>query len=294
MPIHNIAAPPAFTPSSSSSPTDAPRFFGGLAEQKRLPVHEFPGRLAILTPSEQRSGNGEERSRPLMGMRKPSFDSFARRESVMSMVSPTYSHSTTIQDSPAILPQMSYGNGSPQSSPTSAIDPRALPPMLIPDNRPVFNSPFDENRVLGSGLPRQHPRDASGSQPYPRRVSLQPGHERAVPYYDGYGNAVGFLSHDPPSGHSQYPERRHSLYPGRAQPYPDRSPFSNQPHMQMGMEYYATAPAGKRRRGNLPKETTDFLRSWLEANAMHPYPSDEDKAYFVKRTGLNMSQVSIF
>ncbi|KAL1719680.1 hypothetical protein EV715DRAFT_290109 [Schizophyllum commune] len=47
-----------------------------------------------------------------------------------------------------------------------------------------------------------------------------------------------------------------------------------------------------RKRGKLPKETTDFLKAWLHRHADHPYPSEEEKKQLCHATGLSMSQVS--
>ncbi|KIY47183.1 hypothetical protein FISHEDRAFT_59824 [Fistulina hepatica ATCC 64428] len=47
-----------------------------------------------------------------------------------------------------------------------------------------------------------------------------------------------------------------------------------------------------RRRGKLPKATTDYLKAWLARNVDHPYPSDEEKRGMCQVTGLNMNQVS--
>jgi hypothetical protein len=53
-------------------------------------------------------------------------------------------------------------------------------------------------------------------------------------------------------------------------------------------------PKTKRRRGNLPKPVTDILRAWFHEHLDHPYPSEEDKQMFMTRTGLSISQVSMF
>ncbi|KAI5119365.1 hypothetical protein M0805_008520 [Coniferiporia weirii] len=52
----------------------------------------------------------------------------------------------------------------------------------------------------------------------------------------------------------------------------------------------AARPA--RRRGKLPKPTTDFLKDWLHRHSDHPYPSEEEKKQLCHATGLSMSQVS--
>lgn len=46
----------------------------------------------------------------------------------------------------------------------------------------------------------------------------------------------------------------------------------------------------RKRRGNLPKETTDTLRAWFRDNLQHPYPSEEEKQRLMKATGLQMSE----
>lgn len=48
----------------------------------------------------------------------------------------------------------------------------------------------------------------------------------------------------------------------------------------------------QRKRGKLPKETTDFLKAWLHRHSDHPYPSEEEKKQLCNATGLSMSQVS--
>jgi len=47
-----------------------------------------------------------------------------------------------------------------------------------------------------------------------------------------------------------------------------------------------------RQRGKLPKETTDYLKAWLNRHSDHPYPSEEEKKQLCNATGLSMAQVS--
>ncbi|TFL03219.1 hypothetical protein BDV98DRAFT_419836 [Pterulicium gracile] len=54
----------------------------------------------------------------------------------------------------------------------------------------------------------------------------------------------------------------------------------------------APPPPPPRKRGKLPKETTDFLKSWLHRHSDHPYPSEDEKKQLCHATGLSMSQVS--
>ncbi|KAK4511927.1 uncharacterized protein ATC70_003926 [Mucor velutinosus] len=52
------------------------------------------------------------------------------------------------------------------------------------------------------------------------------------------------------------------------------------------------ASAVKRRRGNLPKEVTEFLRKWLIQHKKHPYPAEKEKADLARHTGLTVNQIS--
>lgn len=45
----------------------------------------------------------------------------------------------------------------------------------------------------------------------------------------------------------------------------------------------------RKRRGNLPKETTDKLRAWFVAHLQHPYPTEDEKQNLMRQTGLQMS-----
>ncbi|KAI8384707.1 uncharacterized protein BYT42DRAFT_271594 [Radiomyces spectabilis] len=48
----------------------------------------------------------------------------------------------------------------------------------------------------------------------------------------------------------------------------------------------------KRRRGNLPKQVTEFLKRWLLSHKKHPYPSEKEKIELAHRTGLTVNQIS--
>ncbi|KDN52426.1 hypothetical protein K437DRAFT_5402 [Tilletiaria anomala UBC 951] len=54
-------------------------------------------------------------------------------------------------------------------------------------------------------------------------------------------------------------------------------------------QYPSLAP---RRRGKLPKEVTDTLRTWLLDHVARPYPTEEEKRRLCEATGLTMSQIS--
>lgn len=48
----------------------------------------------------------------------------------------------------------------------------------------------------------------------------------------------------------------------------------------------------KKRRGNLPKWQTDFMRAWYNDHLKNPYPTDEEKHMIMRETGLTLEQVS--
>ncbi|CZS93166.1 uncharacterized protein RAG0_03565 [Rhynchosporium agropyri] len=100
-----------------------------------------------------------------------------------------------------------------------------------------------------------------------------------------------------------YPPRGHS-YPGPVSSYPngnDRSPFSSAQHAMYPNNMSPYGSEGhdregdtrqRKRRGNLPKETTDKLRTWFMAHLTHPYPTEDEKQELMRQTGLQMNQIS--
>jgi hypothetical protein len=79
----------------------------------------------------------------------------------------------------------------------------------------------------------------------------------------------------------------------------DRTPFSASSHhpgypgsgYPYGMDINDASDGKQRkRRGNLPKETTDKLRAWFIAHLQHPYPTEDEKQELMRQTGLQMSK----
>jgi hypothetical protein len=77
----------------------------------------------------------------------------------------------------------------------------------------------------------------------------------------------------------------------------DRTPFAH-PYRQGypdGQMYEMMGEGSKqrKRRGNLPKETTDRLRAWFRAHLQHPYPTEDEKQDLMRQTGLQMSKFDV-
>ncbi|KAI1820310.1 hypothetical protein F4861DRAFT_73084 [Xylaria intraflava] len=76
-------------------------------------------------------------------------------------------------------------------------------------------------------------------------------------------------------------------------------PGSFVPYYQRGFmrpSGYGMPPNGdsrhRRRRGNLPKETTEKLRAWFVDHLQHPYPTEDEKQELMRETNLQMNQIS--
>ncbi|KAK9442715.1 Homeobox protein PKNOX2 [Metarhizium brunneum] len=100
----------------------------------------------------------------------------------------------------------------------------------------------------------------------------------------------------------QHPSRFQSLSTSSVRSY-SRGPFS--PGAAYGHHYSSMSrytdlgnlgigsdAKQRKRRGNLPKETTDKLRSWFVAHLQHPYPTEDEKQELMRQTGLQMNQIS--
>jgi hypothetical protein len=82
----------------------------------------------------------------------------------------------------------------------------------------------------------------------------------------------------------------------------DRTPFTSNNHhsgfpgssFPYGLEASDEGNDSKqrKRRGNLPKETTDKLRAWFVVHLQHPYPTEDEKQDLMRQTGLQMSMSS--
>ncbi|KAI1743997.1 homeobox KN domain-containing protein [Xylaria scruposa] len=127
-----------------------------------------------------------------------------------------------------------------------------------------------------------------------------------APINNDYSTEVGGHGYRPssyqPYGY-HHPSRAQSLSMGSAQlERLERTPFSpggyyhhQETYMRVGGDFgMGTNGEGKqrKRRGNLPKETTEILRNWFLAHLAHPYPTEDEKQALMRETNLQMNQIS--
>ncbi|CAG8634700.1 9579_t:CDS:2, partial [Ambispora leptoticha] len=82
-------------------------------------------------------------------------------------------------------------------------------------------------------------------------------------------------------------EKQQNSYNPQSLPSPPRSDS-----MDQSPESPPASKPLKRKRGNLPKQTTALLKSWLADHKKHPYPTEDQKLYLVRETGLTLQQIS--
>ncbi|KAK3333512.1 homeobox domain-containing protein [Cercophora scortea] len=197
---------------------------------------------------------------------------------------------------PRTSPYTQAGSLPPMREPAPMEISERLEPRLPPPRLPSFS--FDRGSAT---MPRI--RGHSTDENYP-------GNLRHVMAHSG-GSAMETRGpHLPPSPYYAYhhPSRVQSLSLGSIHPF-DRAPFSpggyGSPYqdymrvgelggmgMSMGMRMGGSESKQRKRRGNLPKETTDKLRAWFMGHLHHPYPTEDEKQDLMRQTGLAMNQIS--
>lgn len=101
-----------------------------------------------------------------------------------------------------------------------------------------------------------------------------------------------YYSHGHPAAYPQQPPRNGGYAPRQPMIVDSRSPFSTGvPPPDLSVDHFDQARPEKRRRGNLPKQVTDLLRSWLNEHVQHPYPTEDEKQMLMAQTGLTIHQV---
>ena len=269
--------------STSSGVSDAPSSLTSVSSPAML-VDAHPERLRLPPPFRsalpERQGPSNSRS-PEPGWLFPSFASFNGR-------APGYGPSPIVPgmnpgESLNPFPPSDFGRLRPTTAPSSGPNlQRKLPPLFFPSNSSAPANGGRDHRRDDAFLPpppchswdprrsweQGHAGPGPQSGSHPDHDHADP-YERSVPGWD--------YRHD-----SAYAESR---YGGDEQPA--ASPVD-------GPGAAVASPGGKKRRGNLPKATTMQLKGWFAEHVAHPYPTEEEKQWFMARTGLTMSQVSRF
>lgn len=154
------------------------------------------------------------------------------------------------------------------------------PPLLdsLPVSRPDY--PSNQTRLppltLDPNVGQHQGWSGYSSDPSGRRATE--GHQGVSPY------------DSPISPYSAYHPRMHS-YPGSTTHAPNQHPHHD------GYVGGYDVPVGaatkqRKRRGNLPKKTTDLLRAWFKMHLQHPYPTEDEKQELMRQTDLQMSMFS--
>lgn len=94
-----------------------------------------------------------------------------------------------------------------------------------------------------------------------------------------------------------YDERRESVYYSNQQyaaPPPtgyEQGYYDVRFQQHVGVDHNAF---NRKRRGNLPKEATNLLKEWFNANRQSPYPSEDQKLELCRVTSLSLNQVRYY
>ena len=225
--------------------------------------------------------------------------------------------SERISGRPKVSTDFSASNSYDSSYPNSGLSNGTTPSTTFSSSH--FNSPMNSDIRTPGMSPYSESESWNGSPPSIVRPNSTPGQlsSPAVKYDDGlrhtsfsapmsqahmYGSARISGDHDRksltgiksewsfpnneflPPGNPQYSPPMGPATPNIAVSSPSRSPQSMAPSTLVDRP--------QRKRGKLPKETTDYLKAWLHRHSDHPYPSEEEKKQLCHATGLSMSQVS--
>ncbi|CAM1502898.1 Fc.00g076740.m01.CDS01 [Cosmosporella sp. VM-42] len=158
----------------------------------------------------------------------------------------------------------------------------------LPPPRALEQEPAPMHR---GPVPAPAPADNYQSLRPPMPQAVAPAVETSTPNYREPNYAYPY----------HHPSRYQSLSTSSVHPF-DRTPFTATGYSggyQDFVRFGDLGPPGlsgdnkqRKRRGNLPKETTDKLRAWFVAHLQHPYPTEDEKQELMRQTGLQMNQIS--
>ena len=176
-------------------------------------------------------------------------------------------------------------------------------PSLAPAPVSPYGTPSTETRWEYSNRDSHSLSTASTpyySSPSGRSSSYAPPNE----YRNGGSNYGGQYRDTQSAGPPTY-QSLPRTYPPMPYSYPSAPPLTNgnYPAHHPYQNGYRHGPmqfesddssnqAPRRRRGNLPRDTTDMLKQWFADHLAHPYPTEDEKQMLCRQTGLQMTQVS--
>ena len=188
-----------------------------------------------------------------------------------SPMSPEYLHR-----SHGVSPQTYNDNDNWNTSPSGIIRPNSTPGQLSSPNvkyeegirHSSFSAPLPQHQMFGGAARISGQHDRRSMSTVKSEEWTFPQQDFVLPSSNGSYSNGGSMSAAPPFI---------STGAQRSPPTPATSSLVERP---------------PRKRGKLPKETTDYLKAWLHRHSDHPYPSEEEKKQLCHATGLSMSQVS--
>lgn len=189
----------------------------------------------------------------------------------------SYSTSHSSLPSPYGSSPPSYPPTMVRPSPTSA----PFPPAAERDDRLALPPTSDPSRAHSLG-------PLAGEQrPFYEAYPQPPGPDRRY--------STGFMPGPPPASSAPRagpPPPQMGAHYGAAPP-PPQANGDLPAHYVWEMPVAAINPNGRKRRGNLPKESTSILNDWFCQHISFPYPKEDEKHQLQAMTGLSISQVSL-
>ncbi|PHH75723.1 hypothetical protein CDD83_4369 [Cordyceps sp. RAO-2017] len=231
-----------------------------------------------------------------------------------SLASPEYVHSPNTSKRRRISMEDEQLPMRSQYVPRLYRSPERPPPRQLspPHREPPTAESWASPSRFGSSSVTPGPIEMDGRiEPRPGLPSMPPTvaklEREPVPMHAGRESAAGTAVLDrhpayraPDYGYSyhHHPSRYQSLSTSSIRPH-ERAAFSaggnyHAHYQDMGRQGGDVGGDAKqrKRRGNLPKETTDKLRAWFVAHLQHPYPTEDEKQELMRQTGLQMNQIS--
>ncbi|PPJ50974.1 hypothetical protein CBER1_06847 [Cercospora berteroae] len=300
---NNISSPPR-TPSPSGSP-------GQLAPREPSYITSTYKPPSLYPNKKQRTGS--------VGFPEPSMAGprFAPTATLESSAHATSSRSSMSQFPPMETSDSHRTNLHAVNSPPWGA--HCQPPKSA-GGRQIYDSGASHYRapeqtptstMLEPSYPRVNPFTGTAPDPFTRQIresfgqsSDRPSSRRSS--VSSYGMYPPRTYEREPSRPGHYVQQTRDVYndprdsarygrPEGQQPRPvgfASHPYqSNVPPFFMPSHYeYQHGKA--RKRSNLPKQSTEIMKTWFDQNIANPYPSEEQKAIFSNATGISMTQVS--